>query len=113
MTASNNLSDVFNKVSSTDSNLKNINVNVLGEIYRFYQTPDRRWYEVHNGKVRKTSGNHAKTMIWAFGDRSQRLQERRERQQLFERLRRKRERQLNTEYEESDIRRYFQEEVVI
>jgi hypothetical protein len=96
---------------------KKIQLNVYGQTYQFYQTPDRRWYEVFKGKIEKTSGNRVKNLIWLFGDKAQREQERLERQQLFQRLEQKRQRQqsnipqdLREYYESSDIRRYFETE---
>lgn len=80
---------------------KKLQVDVYGDRYDCYQTLDRRWYySINNGKVKKTSGNNVKTLVWQFGDRAQREEERLERQQLFERLQQKRQRQRQQQLEE-------------
>jgi hypothetical protein len=73
--------------------LKTVWLNIEGKPYRFWQTPDRRWFKECNGKIRKTSGRRVANEIWLYGDKAQREEERLERQRLFERLRKKREKQ--------------------
>jgi hypothetical protein len=79
--------------------LKVVCLNIEGQIHHFWQRPDKRWYAECNGKIWKTSGRRVANNIWVYGDRAQREQERLERQQLFDRLRKKRQKQQQLQME--------------